>query len=51
MNKKSLKGIATEVIDLKINSLKILKKSINKNFEKELSVSQKLFYVVLVKVD
>ena len=25
MNKKSLKGIATEVIDLKINSLKILK--------------------------
>ncbi len=34
MNKNSLRNIATEVIDLKINSLKILKKSINKNFDK-----------------
>ena len=33
MNKKSLKGIA-EVIDLKINSLRNLKKFIDKNFEK-----------------
>ena len=34
MNKNSLKNIATEVIDLEINALKILKKSINKNFDK-----------------
>lgn len=34
MNKNSLKNIATEVINLEINALKILKKSINKNFDK-----------------
>ena len=34
MNKNSLKSVATEVIDLEINALKILKKSINKNFDK-----------------
>ena len=34
MNKNSLKNIATKVIDLEINALKILKKSINKNFDK-----------------
>ena len=34
MNKYSLKNIATQVIDLEINALKILKKSINKNFDK-----------------
>ncbi len=34
MNKSSSKNIATEVIDLEINALKVLKKSINKNFEK-----------------
>ena len=34
MNKNSLKNIATEVINLKIDALKILKKSINKNFDK-----------------
>ena len=34
MNKNSLKDIATQVIDLEINALKILKKSINKNFDK-----------------
>ena len=34
MNKNSLKGIAAEVIDLKINSLRNLKKFIDKNFEK-----------------
>ena len=34
MNKSSLKNIATEVINLEINALKILKKSINKNFDK-----------------
>ena len=34
MNKNSLKGIAAEVIDLKINSLRSLKKFIDKNFEK-----------------
>ena len=34
MNKNSLKNIATQVIDLEINALKILKKSINKNFDK-----------------
>lgn len=34
MNKNSLKNIATQVIDLEINALKILKKSINKSFDK-----------------
>ena len=34
MNKNSFKSIATEVINLEINALKILKKSINKNFDK-----------------
>ena len=34
MNKYSLKNIATQVIDLEINALKTLKKSINKNFDK-----------------
>ncbi len=34
MNKNSLKNIATEVINLEINALKILKKSINKNFDR-----------------
>ena len=34
MNKNSLKNIATEVINLEIEALKILKKSINKNFDK-----------------
>ena len=34
MNKNSLKSVATEVINLEINALKILKKSINKNFDK-----------------
>ncbi len=34
MNKYSLKNIATEVINLEIDALKILKKSINKNFDK-----------------
>ena len=33
MNKNSLKDIATQVIDLEINALKILKKSINKSFD------------------
>ena len=37
MNKNSLKNIATEVIDLEIDALKILKKSINKNFDKAVS--------------
>ena len=37
MNKYSLKNIATQVIDLEINALKILKKSINKNFDKAVS--------------
>ena len=34
MNKNSLKDIATEVINLEIDALKILKKSINKSFDK-----------------
>ena len=34
MNKNSSKNIATEVINLEIDALKILKKSINKNFDK-----------------
>ena len=34
MNKNSLRGIATEVINLEINALKILKKNLNKNFDK-----------------
>ena len=34
MNKYSLKNIATQVIDLEINALRTLKKSINKNFDK-----------------
>ena len=34
MNKNSLKNIAKEVIDLEIGALKILKKSVNKNFDK-----------------
>ena len=34
MNKNSLKNIATEVINLEIDALKILKKSINKSFDK-----------------
>ncbi len=34
MNKNSSKNIATEVINLEIKALKILKKSINKNFDK-----------------
>ena len=34
MNKISLKNIATKVIDLEINALKILKKSVNKNFDR-----------------
>ncbi len=34
MNKNSLKNIATQVIDLEINALKILKKSVDKNFDK-----------------
>ena len=37
MNKNSLKNIATEVINLEIDALKILKKSINKNFDKAVS--------------
>ena len=37
MNKNSLKNIATEVINLEIEALKILKKSINKNFDKAVS--------------
>ena len=37
MNKHSLKNIATEVINLEIDALKILKKSINKNFDKAVS--------------
>ena len=37
MNKHSLKNIATEVINLEIEALKILKKSINKNFDKAVS--------------
>ena len=38
MNKYSLKNIATQVIDLEINALKILKKSINKNFDKAVNM-------------
>ena len=38
MNKNSLKNIATEVINLEINALKILKKSINKNFDKAVNI-------------
>ena len=38
MNKNSLKNIATEVIDLEINALKILKKSINKNFDRAVNL-------------
>lgn len=38
MNKNSLKNIATQVIDLEINALKILKKSINKNFDKAVNM-------------
>ncbi len=34
MNKNSLRSIAVEVIDLKINALKILKKNLNKNFDR-----------------
>ena len=34
MNKNSLKNIATDVINLEIDALKTLKKSINKNFDK-----------------
>ena len=34
MNKNSLKNIATNVINLEIDALKTLKKSINKNFDK-----------------
>ncbi|RPG12737.1 MAG: KpsF/GutQ family sugar-phosphate isomerase [Pelagibacteraceae bacterium TMED232] len=34
MNKNSLKNIAIEVINLEIEALKILKKSVNKNFDK-----------------
>jgi len=34
MNKNSLKNIAKEVINLEIEALKILKKSVNKNFDK-----------------
>tara|TARA_A100001011_G_scaffold380209_1_gene447227 strand:+ start:22 stop:1008 length:987 start_codon:yes stop_codon:yes gene_type:complete len=34
MNKSSLKNIASKVIDLEINALKILKKSINNNFDR-----------------
>ena len=34
MNKNSLKNIATEVINLEIDALKTLKKSINKNFDR-----------------
>ncbi len=34
MKKNSLKNIAAEVIDLEINALKILKRTINKNFDK-----------------
>ena len=34
MNKNSLKNIATEVINLEIDALRILKKSINKSFDK-----------------
>ncbi len=34
MNKDSLKNIAKEVINLEIEALKILKKSVNKNFDK-----------------
>ena len=37
MNRNSLKNIATEVINLEIDALKILKKSINKNFDKAVS--------------
>ncbi len=38
MNKNSLKKTASEVIDLKINALKILKKSIDKNFDKAINL-------------
>ena len=38
MNKYSLKNIATQVIDLEINALKILKKSVNKNFDKAVNM-------------
>ena len=38
MNKNSLKNIATQVIDLEINALKILKKSVNKNFDKAVNM-------------
>ncbi len=34
MNKNSMKNVAFEVIDLEINALRILKKAINKNFDK-----------------
>ena len=34
MNKNSLKNIAVDVINLEIEALKILKKSVNKNFDK-----------------
>jgi len=34
MNKNSLRNIAAEVIDLEINALKVLKKTINKSFDK-----------------
>ncbi len=37
MNKNSLKNIAIEVINLEIDALKILKKSINKSFDKAVS--------------
>ena len=37
MNRNSLKNVATEVINLEIDALKILKKSINKNFDKAVS--------------
>ena len=38
MNKNSLKNIATQVIDLEIDALKILKKSVNKNFDKAVNM-------------
>ena len=38
MNKYSLKNIATQVIDLEIDALKILKKSVNKNFDKAVNM-------------
>ena len=38
MNKNSLKNIAIEVINLEIEALKILKKSVNKNFDKAVNV-------------